>query len=110
VALHAARTKCESIRFRLRAYSHAWLLDRGYPSLLPDRLKPRAQREYPIIASAVGFAMNAKSAHMREIIPEVSKAVAGAIMEAAEDGRLLEAPFVRSRIIETKNAAIRRLL
>lgn len=110
VALHAARTKCPALRMKARAYSHAWLLDRGLPSLLPDELRPRAQRMYPVIVSAVGFAMKASSDPMRAILPMVSKEVADAIQEAADDGRLLDAPFVRARIRETKNRAIRRYL
>jgi len=110
VALHAARTKCQGVTFKARAYSHAWLMDRGYPSLLPDELRPMAHRVYPVIASAVGFAMKGTSPQMREIIPAVQKDVSDAIEEAAADGRLLDSPFVRARIIETKNRAVRRYL
>ena len=45
-AIHLARTKSELLRFKLRAYSHAWLIDHGYPSLLPDELRPTFETRF----------------------------------------------------------------
>src|ERR1700694_445738 len=51
--LHLARTAAESVRFRLRAWSHRWLLDHGLPSQLPDELKPRAEQLCPVVKTSV---------------------------------------------------------
>lgn len=40
----------------LRFYSHRWLLDQGLPSLLPDHLKPSAERMYPKKMRVLGYA------------------------------------------------------
>src|SRR5262245_24049227 len=55
--MHVARTASEAMRFSYRAYSHAWLTERGLPSLLPDELKPKAERMYPRIVEGVGIAV-----------------------------------------------------
>src|SRR6476620_6475738 len=59
--LHRARTEARSMPLNLRAYSHRWLLDRGFPSGLPDHLKPKADRLYPQVVSAVGIAVTVRS-------------------------------------------------
>jgi len=55
ISIHMARTTAESIPFRFRAYSHRWLTERSLPSQLPDDMKPRAERMYPRVISAVGI-------------------------------------------------------
>jgi hypothetical protein len=60
VMLHMARTAAKSIPMGLRAYSHRWLVDHGLPSQLPDELKPKAERMYPQVVSAVGIADKTK--------------------------------------------------
>ena len=57
-AMHIARTQCEALAIRYRAYSHRWLEERGLPSQLPDRLKPSVDRLYPKVTSAVGLAIS----------------------------------------------------
>lgn len=57
IALHMARTATQTIPPRARFYSHRWLVDHGYPSKLPDHLKPRAERTYPRKVEAVGIAI-----------------------------------------------------
>jgi hypothetical protein len=59
-AIHIARTEAESMPLAARAYSHRWLLERGYTSRLPDRLKPSAERLYPEVVGAVGISANSK--------------------------------------------------
>ena len=39
IVLHRARSETASIAFKARAYSHAWLLDHGLESGLPDHLR-----------------------------------------------------------------------
>jgi hypothetical protein len=76
--LHMARTAAQTIPPRLRFYSHRWLLDHGYPSRLPDHLKPSAERMYPRTVDAVGVAV-------RSQVPEVRAAIEGAMSDAAAD-------------------------
>lgn len=58
--LHLARTATEGIPFRFRAYSHRWLTERALPSMLPDMLKPSAERLYPRVVDAVGISVASK--------------------------------------------------
>lgn len=53
--MHLARTQAKSIPERFRFYSHRWLVDNGYPSGLPDELKPMAERIYPRVVDGVGI-------------------------------------------------------
>ena len=99
IAIHLSRTQCEAVQFKLRAYSHAWLCERGLPSQLPDNLKPKAQRLYPIIASAVGIAVLSKYPTVKR---EVTNAMRHAVLEAEADGRLTDDPFVKSRMQEAR--------
>jgi hypothetical protein len=96
---HLARTATRSMPFPLRAYSHQWLLERGLASLLPDELKPKAQRMYPVVVTAVGVA--SRSRH-REVKQAVQGAMLYAVQEAEADGRLLDSPYVRTRIREAR--------
>ena len=106
VCLHMARTQAATLAIELRAYSHRWLFDRGWPSGLPDELKPKAERLYPKIASAVGIGV-------KSIYPEVASEIRGAmeyaVLEADADGRLTDAPFVKSRMMEER-AKVRKKL
>jgi hypothetical protein len=45
--LHLARTESPIVNTKLRYYSHCWLVERNLPSLLPDQMRPAAEREYP---------------------------------------------------------------
>lgn len=78
VQMHIARTAARSIPQRQRFYSHRWLLDHGYPSQLPDPLRPSAERMYPRIADSVGIAVSSS-------FPEVVTAIRGAMSVAVED-------------------------
>jgi len=105
-AIHLARTKSDLVRFKLRAYSHAWLIDHGYPSLLPDDLRPRAQRIYPVIASGVGIAVRSK---YEEVRAAVERAMIDAVLCAEAEGRLTDAPFVKARMSEARSYAVKKL-
>lgn len=76
--LHMARTATQTIPPRMRYYSHRWLLDHGYPSQLPDRLRAPAERMYPRVVDAVGVAV-------RSQFPEVRERITGAMNHAVED-------------------------
>src|SRR4030095_8785994 len=105
-AMHMSRTRCERVAFKLRAYSHQWLIERGYPSMLPDELKPRAQRIYPVITPAAAIAV--KSKHREGKIP-ITGAMSDAVMEAAADGKLTDDRYVRERMMEARAYTRRKL-
>lgn len=105
-AIHLARTKSELVRFKLRAYSHAWLIDHGYPSLLPDELRPKAQRIYPVTAHGVGIAVRSK---YDEVRIAVAGAMQDAVLEAEADGRLTDSPFVKGRMMEARKRVVKKL-
>jgi len=106
VAIHHARTQSIWLRFRARAYSHAWLMERGLPTGLPDDLRPKAERLYPVFASAVGVAV--KSSYP-QVVQEISCAMTDAVLEAEDDGRLTDSPFVKARMLEERQKARKRL-
>jgi hypothetical protein len=105
ITLHMGRTASASVADRLRFYSHRWLLDQGYPSRLPDHLKPRAERMYPKVVTGVGISVNSK-------FPEVQRVVHGAmrdaVLEAYDDGRT-EPEFVKARMMEERSRARKKL-
>ena len=78
----------QSFSLRLRAYSHCWLIDNGYPSALPDELKPKAERMYPRIVDGVGIACGGTSEIGRAIAPIIQGAMSDAVMECYADGAL----------------------
>lgn len=57
ITLHVLRTQDELMIPRQRFYSHRWLEDHGYPSPLPNRLKPAAVRMFPDVRKSVGLAV-----------------------------------------------------
>lgn len=115
VSIHYARTQAESMPLKARAWSHRWLLDHGYPSGLPDHLKPSAEREYPRVVEATGFTMRFGSPLMQEIlapiVPLVSKAVEDVILDEYS-GAVVRRDHdrIRGRVLEAKRTAVRRLV
>lgn len=109
VTIHHARTQAQSLPIKARAYSHAWLTERGLPSGLPDELKPAAERLYPRVADAVGISVNTKSELLRPIVEPVRGAMSDAVLEAYADGRT-DPAFVRARMHEARTRTISRLL
>lgn len=107
--IHYARTLMEPIAFVLRAYSHAWLLDRGLPSGLPDELRPKAQRLYPITVGVVGIACLGSSEIGRQIAPIVQDAMSTAVLECYGDGEQSPA-VVKPRMMEARKTVVRKLL
>lgn len=105
VSIHHARTQAQSIPFKLRAYSHRWLVDQGYPSGLPDELKPRAERIYPVTQECVGIAALNKS----PITHLTQAAMRDAVSEAYADKRT-DPVFVKARMMEARETTIRKLV
>lgn len=93
---------------RDRAYSHRWLIDNGYPSALPDDLKPKAERMYPRIVEGVGIAAKASSELMRPAIPIIRRAMSDAVSEAYAERRT-DPVYVKARILEARRLCIKKL-
>lgn len=102
--IHLARTEARSIDLRLRAYSHRWLLDLGYPSSLPDSLRPKAERMYPVVVGGVGIAALAPKPHT----PIVQGVMRDAVMEAYADDET-DPVFVRERMMAARAKELKKL-
>ena len=97
VCIHITRTATERLPFRFRAYSHSWLRERFpvNPSLLPEDLKPRAERMYPRIVSAVGICVasfgNKKTDYHHHVSTKLCELVADMYADGIEDPVLIKA-------------------
>jgi hypothetical protein len=93
-SIHMARTAIPMIRFRDRAYSHSWLLERGYPSQLPDNLRPRAERLYPVTVPAVGLAVKNRT----PVASGILRAMEGAVLDVGvKDSALTKRAIMSAR-------------
>lgn len=108
-AIHMARTSSQSLAFKLRAYSHRWLLDHELPSQLPDELKPKAERIYPVVARAVGISVNSKSELFKPIVSMVRGAMEDSVKESYADGRT-DPVFIKTRMMEARKTVVKQLL
>lgn len=108
-SLHMARTQASWLELKRRAYSHRWLTERNLPSMLPDELKPKAERLYPKVVSAVGISVNVKGDWLQPAVPIVRGAMEAAVLEAEADGKLLDSAFVTARMKEAREKAWREL-
>jgi hypothetical protein len=102
IVMHMARTGAQSIRFHFRAYSHAWLIERGFPSSLPDELRPRAERIYPITVPAVGIAVQNRT--------PVALAIRSAMEGAVLDAGVKDSKLTKRAILSARAKARRQLL
>ena len=102
--IHLARTAMSSVPSKLRCYSHAWLRDEGLPSALPDHLKKKADRLYPVGARAVGIAVKYSSPRSLAIRSVMETAV----LETYADGHSDEPQIVKARMLEKRAEFIRR--
>lgn len=100
--MHTARTAAESVGFQHRAYSYAWLRERALPDQLPDHLKPSAERLYPRIVEGVGISVNFRAEWLKPAKPLIEKVMQDAVLEAAADGKLSDAPYVKARMAEAR--------
>jgi hypothetical protein len=107
--IHHARTQSESIGLKLRAWSHRWLLERGYPSGLPDHMKPAAERLYPRVVESVGISVNFSSPILQPIAAEVRGAMEHAVQDAYASKRT-EPAFLRARMQEARETTMRKLV
>lgn len=105
---HRARTESPAVPFKARAYSHRWLCDNELPSALPDELKPRAERLYPVTVAAVGISVNG-GGMFAPILPLVRTAMSDAVSECYADGHQ-EPEIVKPRMFEAKARVVKQLL
>jgi len=103
-AIHMARTQSERMPVKLRLYSHAWLRDEGLPSQLPDHLKSRADRLYPVGTRAVGIATHTRTPRANGIRGVMEYAV----NETYADGHSDEPQVVKARMMEKRADFIRK--
>ena len=111
IALHMARTAAESSQLKLRAYSHAWLAEQGYPSMLPDNLKAKATRLYPSIAEAVGISVTFRNKIFEPATGQVEKAMGDVVEEAYSTDRKtkVDPDVLRPRILAAKDKEFKKL-
>jgi len=109
ITIHVTRTLSDFVPFRLRAYSHRWLTDNGYPSRLPDVLRPKAERMYPVVVSAVGVSSQAGPGRAKTAFNyAIEKVMSDAVLEAYADGHANEPQIVKARILERRAEFKRR--
>jgi hypothetical protein len=109
VTMHYACTRVEGIKFRTRAYSHRWLIERGLPSGLPDPLRPKAERMYPVVVDAVGIACGASSEAMKPLVPHIRGAMENVVLDHYADG-VKDPDIIKPRMLEARKAAIKKLI
>jgi hypothetical protein len=110
-SMHIARTASEFLPLALRAYSHAWLMERGLPTMLPDELKPKAQQIHPVIAIGVGIAVKGRSDNPddKAALVEIRQSMESAVLEAEADRKLDDADHVKRRMMEARLKTLHRL-
>jgi hypothetical protein len=86
IAMHRARTETNTLPLKARRFSHAWLIERGYPSGLPDRLKPPPEQIVPRIVRGVGVSVNFSGAGKADLAAALQEAMSMAAGEAMVDG------------------------
>lgn len=103
IMLHHVRTQADNLGFKLRAYSHRWLTERSIPSGLPDELKPRAERMYPKIVTAVGISVHSKYPVVRDAIRgAMETAVQECYAEGVTDPKIVSAQMQAARAREQR--------
>lgn len=108
-AMHMARSQAEWLPDRARCYSHAWLVERGLPSQLPDRLKPEAERLYPRIVEAVFVSANTNSAALKPLAKIVQAEMCNVVEDCFANGDR-DPELVRSRMLDARARTVQQLL
>lgn len=109
ITMHHARTGSEGVTFRARAYSHRWLTERAFPSALPDVLKPKAERMFPVVADAVGISVSARNEILQPVAQEIEQAMAVKVEEMYADGDK-DPSLVKSQIMDVRERTWRKLM
>jgi hypothetical protein len=109
IVMHHARTQNRGVTLKARAWSHRWLIERSLPSGLPDELKPKAERMYPVIVDGVGIVVKASNPRLQPLADEVRREMEVAVADAYADGNK-DPAFVKARMEEAKSRTYRTLL
>lgn len=104
--IHCARTATASIPFKHRAYSHRWLTERNFQSILPDHLKPQAERMYPRFVEGVGVAVKA-APEKKELGLAIQSAMSDAVADAYANGDR-DPVLVKALMMEARRKVYRR--
>lgn len=110
IAMHMARTQAVKVTLRARAYSHRWLLERGFPSQLPDELKPHAEQLYPEVVECVGVFVGTPAS---DVLKPVAAAVRDAMLDAVQDAQASgerSPDVIRARALEARTTTLKTLL
>lgn len=106
--MHIARTSASKVLFRKRAYSHRWLIERGLPSQLPDRLRPRAEQLCPKVVQAVGIACGTGKEWLKPALEIVRGSMEHAVEECFADNEY-DPAVVKSRMMEARQRTNKQL-
>lgn len=110
IVMHIARTAGDNIMHKCRAYSHAWLMERGLPSQLPQHMRKKAEQMYPITVKSVGISVKGSSELGRQVAPLIRGAMEDAVIETYADGYADQPQIVKSRMLEKRSEAVKKLL
>jgi len=109
VIMHHACTVAGNVAVRSRFYSHRWLIDHGYPSGLPDELKPKAERMFPKVIDAVGIACGTASEAMKPLVSHVRGAMENVVLDHYADG-VKDPKIIKPRMMEARRYTLKKLL
>jgi len=106
IIMHIACTVADNVSLRSRAYSHRWLLDHGYPSRLPDELKPKAERMYPQVVDAIGIACGGgPGSKAKPWHAEIRQAMEHVVLDHYADG-IKDPKIIKPRMLEARKKLI----
>jgi hypothetical protein len=108
VTMHMTRTSAAWLPERARFYSHQWLVERGLPSMLPEKLKAKAERYYANVQPGVGIALRSDKEWLKPALPSLVGAMQRAVIDRQE---LITADpeRLKDEILIAKNDEFRRL-
>jgi hypothetical protein len=102
IMIHYARTEMRKMPSKLRFYSHSWLLGEGLPSALPDIMRPRAERMYPVVVNSVGISSGSGPGTKGPLNYAIEKVMSDAVLETYADGHSHQPEIVKARMLEKR--------
>lgn len=108
--LHYQRTQMKSMPLKLRVYSDRWLVDHGYPTAMPDKLRALGDRLYPRVVEGVGISVAVSSEFMRPVGDALVHAQAVVVADAYNSGPVVDPVKLKAAMEEARLAEKRRLL
>lgn len=80
------------------------------PSGLPDMLRPKAERLYPVNSEGVGIAILGTSPLLKPVNGHVQNSMEQAVLEVYADYRQPDPAVVRKRMMEKRDHTLKKLL